>query len=328
MGSKPAVLVYGAGVLGCSIAHCLCETGRADVSLLARGAWADAVEREGLRIRHVVQRKTSCDRPRVVRSLEPGDAYDLVIVAMQAQQASDALASIAAADRCRRAVFVGNNADAAGLEARLLGLSDVPRECAFGFFSVGGRREAGEVVAAHVKQLLTVGPAVGELAGDFRDALAATGLAFEPQDEMDGWLKWHAACILPLAYLAYATGCDLTRATGAQLGLYLDACAELGRVFRQRGIPIRPKDDDAYFYGGPKRLFMRAFYGIVFKTPLGRLCVTDHCLHAVDEMRSLAGVLEPQLGLGAGLEVAPSYRMLKTAMPSWEELAVDPRCAG
>lgn len=325
METRPKVLVYGAGVLGCSIARTLCAAGRVEVSLLARGEWADSIERDGLRIRHVVQHKTTCDRVHVVRSLEPSDAYDLVIVAMQAQQAPDVLLALAQS-RCERIVFVGNDVGAAGLEARVRGLAEKPKECAFGFFSVGGRREGGEVVAAHVKLSLTVGGATRALSDGFVELLKATGLKFELQDQMDGWLKWHAACILPLAYLSYATGCDLTRAGGSELGLYLDACAELARLFEARSIPIRPVGDGEFFRGGPKRVWARVFYGVVFKTPLGRLCVTDHCLHAVTEMRALSDALEPLLGLDIAPGAAPSYQALKTAMPSWEELLADPRC--
>lgn len=323
MAEKPRVLVYGAGVLGCSIAHALCVAGKSEVSLLARGAWADAIERDGIRIRHVVQRRTTCDRVRVVRALADGERYDLIIVAMQAHQVPEALASLAAST-CDKLVFVGNDADAAGLEARIDALASYPKECAFGFFSVGGGRENGEVVVAHVKLALTVGAATGDLSRGFTELLEGLGISVNLQDHMDGWLKWHAACILPMAYLSYAHGCDLTQATGAEIALYLDACAELGRLFKERGIPIRPAGDDEYFYGGPRRLYMRAFYTVVFETALGRLCVTDHCLHAVGEMRSLAEVLERLLALDDRREPAPSYWTLKEMMPSWEDLLVDP----
>ena len=325
MESQPKVLVYGAGVLGCSIAHALCKADKAEVSLLVRGGWADSIERDGLRIKHVVQRRTTRDRVNVVRELGTEDHYDLVIVAMQAQQAPEVTAALAAS-RCGRIVFVGNDVDAVGLEARMRELSVTPKECAFGFFSVGGRREGGEVIVAHVKLSLTVGGATEAPSDGFVELLKATGLKFELQGQMDGWLKWHAACILPIAYLSYATGCDLTRATGSELGLYLDACAELARLFEARGIPIRPVGDEEFFCGGPKRLWARAFYSVVFRTPLGRLCVTDHCLHAVTEMRSLSDALEHMLDLDETPGAAPAYQAPKTAMPSWEELACDPRC--
>ena len=324
------VLVYGAGVLGCELAHCLAANPDAEVSLLARGAWADALEASGLRICHSVQRKDTIDRVGVVRSLAAVDAYDIVFVVMQSSQVGEVL-PVLAANASARFVFVGNQPDAVGVERRLAEASAASKECAFAFFSCGGRREDGRVVVAHLKHKLTVGGTCQLLSEGFQAALAralvGTQVELAPEDHMDGWLKWHAACILPMAYLAYARGCDLTRTTGADRKLYLDACAELAQVFHQHSIPIRPKGDEDYFTGGLKRAYMAAFYRVVFKTFLGRLCVTDHCLHAVDEMHFMAESLERTLGLDAHPNVAPSYRKLKVMMPSWEALAENPCCA-
>ena len=57
------VLVYGSGVIGCYLAHVLCAAGN-DVTLLARGQWKEQLQRNGLRIRHHLQRKTTLDHPR------------------------------------------------------------------------------------------------------------------------------------------------------------------------------------------------------------------------------------------------------------------------
>lgn len=323
------VLVYGAGVLGCELAHCLRGAAGVETTLLARGAWADALESDGLRIHHTVQRKDTVDRPRIVRSLTPDDAYDLVFVVVQSSQVGEVLPALAAnASTCF--VFMGNQPDALGVEARMTEPEAGPKECAFAFFSTGGRRENGQVIAAHLKDKMTVGGAHGPLSPDFSATLEAVlggaSVGFVREDQMDGWLKWHAACILPMAYLAYARGCDLTRSMRADRARYLDACAELVPFFAEKGVPIRPEGDETYFIGGPKRSYLSAFYAIVFKTALGRLCVTDHCLHAVSEMRFMADVLERELGLDGRLDAVPAYRALKAAMPSWDELVADPRC--
>ncbi len=44
------VLVHGAGVIGCCLTHVLCRADN-DVTLLARGVWKEALERDGLVIR-------------------------------------------------------------------------------------------------------------------------------------------------------------------------------------------------------------------------------------------------------------------------------------
>ena len=323
------VLVYGAGVLGCELAHCLCSNAEAEVTVLARGAWAKMLETEGLRIHHSVQRKDTIDHPRIVRELAANDAYDLVFVVVQSSQL-DAVLPVLVANASNRLVFIGNQPDASGVERRIQAVAFTPKECAFAFFSTGGRREGGRVLAAHLKDKLTVGGTRAALSADFSrlldQALAPAGVGIVPEDQMDGWLKWHAACILPMAYLSYARGCDLTRSTRADRALYLDACAELVPLFEARSIPIRPKGDETFFAGGWKRMYLSAFYAVVFKTFLGRLCVTDHCQHAASEMRFMADSLERTLGLDELPGAAPSYQALKTMMPTWEALAANPCC--
>lgn len=46
-------LVFGAGVLGCNLANNLFRAGR-DVTLLARGKWADEIKNNGLKIKKQV----------------------------------------------------------------------------------------------------------------------------------------------------------------------------------------------------------------------------------------------------------------------------------
>ena len=50
------ILVYGAGVIGGQFAHALISAGN-DVTVVARGAWAETLRTDGLRIRHYIQRK-------------------------------------------------------------------------------------------------------------------------------------------------------------------------------------------------------------------------------------------------------------------------------
>ena len=54
------ILIYGAGVIGGQICHALCTCGN-DVTVIARGSWAETLRTEGLRIHHYVQRKDTVD---------------------------------------------------------------------------------------------------------------------------------------------------------------------------------------------------------------------------------------------------------------------------
>ena len=85
------ILVYGAGVLGCELAHVLLQNKKNDVTLLARGEWKERIDQKGLIIRQWAQRKTTVDRVRTIDVLAPEDFYDLVFVVLQAGQLPDVL---------------------------------------------------------------------------------------------------------------------------------------------------------------------------------------------------------------------------------------------
>ena len=71
------ILVYGAGVLGCNLARNLFHAGK-DVTLLARGNWAEEIRKNGLRIKDQFSLRTSVSRIPVVNTLAPDAAYDVI----------------------------------------------------------------------------------------------------------------------------------------------------------------------------------------------------------------------------------------------------------
>ena len=79
------ILVFGAGVIGCNLARNLFRAGK-DVTLLARGAWAEEIQKNGLRIKDKFSPRMSVSRIPVVTELKPGDAYDVVFVVMRYTQ--------------------------------------------------------------------------------------------------------------------------------------------------------------------------------------------------------------------------------------------------
>ena len=97
-------LVYGAGTLGCLLAHKLAQIPGLELALLARGVWADALEQHGLTVHHYGRHRTTTDRIRIVRELAPSDTYDLVFVVMQAQQLP-AVLPVLAKNACHRVIL-------------------------------------------------------------------------------------------------------------------------------------------------------------------------------------------------------------------------------
>ena len=74
------ILVYGAGVLGCNLARNLFHAGK-DVTLLARGNWAEEIRKNGLRIKDQFSLRTSVSNIPVVTELAPNVRYDVIYAA-------------------------------------------------------------------------------------------------------------------------------------------------------------------------------------------------------------------------------------------------------
>ena len=303
------ILVYGAGVIGCELAHMLVKAGK-HVTLLARGEWKTTLEQNGLVIRHYAQLHTTTDQVRVVEQLPPDDVYDLIFVVMQYVQLPTVL-PIVAANRSRYVVLVGNNADA-GSTLRLLTEGHPNREVAFGFQGTGGRRENGKVISVHAGVGMTVGAYHGHLSTEFQHriekAFHGTKYRLTWEQDMNTWLKCHLVLILPVCYVCYAVDCKLPNATKAQRKAILDAALEGCELLRRMGIEIRTEDSEDYFKPGGKRRKMEALLFLMAKTPLGRLAASDHCKNAVAEMKALDEAFE---------RFRESVQM---PMPVWEQL--------
>ena len=131
------ILVYGAGVLGCELAHALIQNKKNVVTLLARGEWKEMIDQKGLTIRHWVQRKTTVDRVQTIDTLAPDDCYDLVFVVMQAGQLPQVL-PILKENKSSYFVFVGNDPQAKQVLEAMQRPAD---KVAFGFQNTAGRRQ-------------------------------------------------------------------------------------------------------------------------------------------------------------------------------------------
>lgn len=313
------ILVYGAGVLGCELAHALIQNKKNVVTLLARGEWKEMIDQKGLTIRHWVQRKTTVDRVQTIDTLAPDDCYDLVFVVMQAGQLPQVL-PILKENKSSYFVFVGNDPQAKQVLEAMQRPAD---KVAFGFQNTAGRREHDRVVSVYASAGMTVGGATAPLSGAFRTRLktAFDGVKYKLSfyGDMDEWLKCHATFILPICYVCYACNGDLRRATKQQRGAILDAAYEACEMLKAIGIPVNDADNTENFKPGTAgRRQMEAMLFVMAKTPLGRLCASDHAMHAVGEMHYLDDAFEA-MRKQAGTAM-PMWEKLRSEMPSWDAL--------
>ena len=320
------ILVYGAGVQGCELAHRLAQNEKNTVTLLARGEWKERLDQRGLVIRHWAQCRTTVDRVATIDTLAPDDCYDLVFVTMQAGQLPDVL-PILKQNRSEYFVFVGNDPHAVEVMQAMQRPVD---KIAFGFQNNAGRREHDRLVSVHMGMGMTVGGATAPLSGAFRLRLQAafegTHYKLTYYSDMDEWLKCHIAFILPVCYVCYACNGDLHRATKQQRGAILDAAYEACLMLKDAGIPVNDANNTDNFQPGTSaRRKMEAMVFTMTKTPLGRLCVSDHAMHAVSEMKYLDeafDALRRQTGTAM-----PMWEKLRNEMPSWDSLQQNRKAA-
>ena len=276
------ILVFGAGVLGCNLARNLFRAGK-DVTLLARGAWAKEIGRNGLRIKDKFSPRVSVSRIPVTEQLRPEDRYDVIFVVLRYTQL-DSILDTLRANRTGNIVFVGNN-----VRARALAEALPEKNVLFAFASSAGHREHDRVASIDLKKI-TIGQLAGAPSNEalIRQIFDGTKykVAYEPN--MEDYLLCHAAFVLPAAFACYKTDGDLKKLKGntAYLSRMLDANIEGYRAIRNAGHAILPREDTD-FEGAAYRKTCLRFFKLMCATSLGKICASDHAMNAVEEMSAL-----------------------------------------
>ncbi len=276
------ILVFGAGVLGCNLARNLLRTGK-DVTLLARGHWAEEIRANGLRIKDKFSPRLSVSLIPVVTELKPEDNYDVILVVARYTQL-DAILDTLRASAAKTVVFVGNNVRAASLAAAL-----PEKTVLFAFTSAAGHREADRVASVDLRRITIGGlrgaPSAEALVGEI---LGGTKYRITYEPNMGDYLLCHAAFVIPAAFACYKTDGDLKKLkdSTAYLNRLIDANIEGYRAIRSAGHEILPKDDQDFESAAYRKTCLR-FFKLMCATSLGKICASDHAMNAVDEMSAL-----------------------------------------
>ena len=300
------ILVFGAGVIGCNLARNLYRAGK-DVTLLARGSWAEEIKKNGLRIKDRFSPRVSVSRIPVVTELAPGDQYDVIFVVMRYTQVGSIVETLRA-NGTKNIVFVGND-----VRARAVADSLPEKNVLFAFALSAGHRERDMVASIDLRKI-TIGqladsPSNEQLIGQIFD-----GMKFKViyQPNMEDYLLCHAAFVVPVAFACYKTGGDLKKIKGdtAYLNRLIDANIEGYRAIRDAGHEILP-DDDKDFEGAAYRKTCLRFFKLMCATSLGKLCASDHAMNAVGEMSAL------------NRDLKQFFDEHGAAYPVWQELEKD-----
>ena len=188
------ILVFGAGVLGCNLARNLCRAGK-DVTLLARGKWAEEIKQNGLRIKNQLLPFPSVTHIPVVTELSPDSPYDVIFVVVRYTQLENLLEPLRKS-RAENIVFVGNNLRTDALVAQL-----PEKNVMFAFSLSAGHRESSRVVSIDLKKItigqLRTSPSNKALIDEI---FAGTRYKVVYQPNMGDYLLCHAAFVMPAAF--------------------------------------------------------------------------------------------------------------------------------
>jgi 2-dehydropantoate 2-reductase len=265
------VAIVGAGAIGGAIAHSLTTAG-ADPTLVARGATADAIKRDGLRVTRGGVREVS--RPRVVEDTRDAGAHDVVIGTLKAQD------------------WVG----ATGLFAPLIGPATIVIPAINGvpwwyFQGIGGAREG--------TKLASVDPA-GTLAATFPVHCLIGGVVYIAANRpAPGEIDWSGGKRLVLGEIAgpnegrLAALADFLRAGG----LDIDVVANIREAMWSKLL------GNASF--NPVSVLAQSAMGPILDDP----DLYAVCVDAMREVMALAAAADAPLSITLEARIAPMRRM-------------------
>lgn len=276
------ILVYGAGVLGCNLARDFYHS-KQDVTLLARGKWAEEIKNNVLRIKNQLFLHTSVFHIPLITELKSDDIYDVIFVTIRYTQI-DTVVDILRENQSKNIVFVGNNTNA-NYTSSLLKNKNVM----FAFLVSVGHRESNRVVSVDLKKI-TIGQLVNAQSNEkfINEIFANTKYKVKYEPNMGDYLLCHAAFVVPVAFACYKTDGNLKKIkrNTAYLNKMIDANIEGYRAIKKAGHEILP-DDDKEFEGEKYRKTCLRFFKLMCATVLGKICASDHAMNAIDEMSVL-----------------------------------------
>ena len=300
------ILVFGAGVLGCNLARDLFKA-KKDVTILARGKWAEEIKSNGLRIKDKFKPRISVSHIPVITELVPDDQYDVIFITLRYTQLESIL-DILRSNKTKNIVFVGNNVHAKDLSEKFS-----EKNVLFAFASSAGHREPNYVDSIDLKKI-TIGQLKDSQSNEqfIKQIFEGSKCKITYEPNMEDYLLCHAAFVLPIVFACYKTDGNLKKIKGnkAYFNKIIDANIEGYKAIRNAGHAILPKEDEIFESPKYRKTCLR-FFKLMCATSLGKICASDHAMNAVEEMSSL------------NRDLKLLFDKTDAKYPVWEELEND-----
>ena len=284
-------LIYGAGPLG-SLYACLLHKAGNDVTILARNEHYNFLKKNGVVLHNEFTQEKITEIVKVVNSLNEEDYYDLVIVLMRKNSVKNLLPILSKNQKIQNFLFMGNNAS--GFDEYL---NYLPKEkVLFGFPGGGGTRK--NHIAHYIDSEKPSGErlpiTIGEIDGEGRERtdqiknlFNSSGVPVNVVEDINGWLRYHAAYIVPLAGALLKSGDNYKLAEDkSTIKTYIRAVKEAGKVLTalkyKNQLPMKIKS----FYWNPEWITIKILK-LVFKSKFAEIAMMMHVNAAKDEMFEL-----------------------------------------
>jgi len=285
------VLVFGAGTIGSYYTYKLSKVD-IDVTLLARGERYRYLKEHGVKLIDELTKKTFSSKVKVIDHIDSDEVFDYVIVIIRKNALQPIIKQLSGYKNLKNIVFLGNN---------VLGFEEYSKnidkeKLFFGFPNVGGKVKDQIVYFTEKAEKEKAPPIIiGEMDGSirprlkqFEELLNQASFTVEITNDIDGWLKYHAAFVLPLCYSLYKHNCDNYAVAKSKETLLemVKAAKDAGNILRALGYKKRYPFKYNLFYWFPEKMTAKIMKA-VFNNDYARISFAQHASAGVDEFEEL-----------------------------------------
>ena len=311
------IAIFGPGAMGSIFAAQFARAGHS-VTLIARGRRLAALRARGLWLQSATGRSAyQVTGIEISDALKADDDYDIVLVTVQRSQIESVIPALAAS-ACKRIMLMFNCASGANQWDVKLGAKRV----FWGFPAA-----LGEIIddVTHYTllpgflrfaQITTLGRSSGLVDDPLREIESifhAAGLPAVCTDNMDAWLKTHAAFMAPLIASGYIrdkrSGFHFTLSESKLITTAIKECFEVLRRFNIQSTPINMR----MLGYVPVALFYPVLW-LAFSSNFVKQALFGHAGHAAAEAEVLFREFEELAGK-TGFQM-PAMRKLRSYIPS------------
>lgn len=284
-------IIIGAGPLGSLYATLLHKAGK-DVTMLARNDHYQFLKQNGIVMINEFTQDKIIEKVKVVGSLGEEDNFDLAIILMRKNSVIKLLPTLSKYKNIRNFLFMGNNA--LGFDEYL---NYLPKEKVLFGFPGGGGSRIDHIVhyidseKPYGKRMpITLGEVDGKMhkrTRQIQHLFNSSEIPVKIVKEIDSWLKYHVAFVLPVGGALLKSGDNYKMAKDdTTIRKYIRAVQEGGRVLKSLGWTKSYNIKFKLFNWLPESILVRILKK-VFSSKFAEVAMMMHVKAAGDEMIEL-----------------------------------------